>query len=54
MPDPRAIDQAANGNLLIADGTLDHVIEITEAGDLVRTFPLLGGSPWDMLVIPEF
>ena len=54
LTDPRSIVQAANGNLLIVDGTLDHIIEITQSGDLVRTFPFLGGSAWDMLVIPNF
>lgn len=35
--DPRSIAQAANGNLLIADYTLDLLVELTTGGTYVRT-----------------
>lgn len=55
LSNPRAVAEASNGNLLVVDATSNLIVEITTAGQLVRT---IGGgvtvAPNDILVIPDF
>ncbi|MEC7277289.1 MAG: hypothetical protein VXV96_13305 [Bdellovibrionota bacterium] len=52
---PRAIAQANNGNLLVADSNFDHIIEIDQSGNFVRYLISFGlSSVWDMMVVPSF
>ena len=55
MGNPRGIAEATNGNILIVDLTANHIVEITKAGSLVRTFAGSNlSSPVDILVIPDY
>ncbi len=55
MGNPRGIAEATNGNILIVDLTANHIVEITKAGSLVRTFAGSHlSSPVDILVIPDY
>ncbi len=52
---PGGIAQAANGNLLVLDTTLNHIFEIDQSGNFIR---ILAGdilaTPRQILVIPPF
>jgi hypothetical protein len=50
---PTSIDQAANGNILVADSTTNTLIEITEAGAYVRRVGnAFTNAPQVILVVP--
>lgn len=55
LGNPRGIAQAKNGNLLIVDATLHHIVEIDTTATFVRT---LGSStlstPQHIFVIPDY
>lgn len=52
LPNPRGVDFLPNGNILVADGTTNLLVEISQTGTLVRTIasPSISG-PIDILVI---
>ncbi|WP_127714253.1 hypothetical protein [Halobacteriovorax sp. HLS] len=56
VPSPRGVAQLANGNLIVADATYHHIIEINPAdGSFVGTFSSYGlSSPNQIYVIPNF
>lgn len=50
---PGALTQAANGNILILDNSLHHIVEITQTGSFVRTIAgAFLNTPRDILVVP--
>ena len=48
LPTPGGIAQRTNGNLLVLDRVLNHIVEVTEGGSFVQT---LGGA---LLSTPEY
>jgi hypothetical protein len=52
---PRGVGQMKNGNYLVADNTLDYVLEINPSGSVVRAIgiSLLDGA-YGILVVPDF
>ena len=55
-PSPRGVAQLANGNIIVADATYHHIIEVSSSdGSFVGTFSSYGlSSPNQLYVIPNF